>query len=141
MTVDTSFAPGSNYHEQGGAKWDVGGTLDILAGGTFSIAGTDRTTALASAPAAVAAGYKIARGTGTLDGSNPTSVITGLANCIALTVNILGTTAPGVSTDVITVDMTPGTGQVDLYGWKNTGAGTQGASTGTDLFGWIAVGT
>jgi hypothetical protein len=141
MAVDTSFAPNSNYHEQGGVKWDVGGTLDILSGGTLAIAGTDRTAVLATAPAAVAAGYKLARGTGTLDGSNPTSVITGLASCVALTVNLVGTAAPGVSTDVLTVDLTPGTGQVDIYGWKNTGAGTQGASTGTDSFAWIALGT
>ena len=92
----------------------------------------------------VAAGYKIARGVTALDGSNPTPVTTGLATVVAATVSLEGTSAPGVGTSVLTVASTNyATGALAVYAWKVTGSGdtTLIASTGTENFEWIAVGT
>lgn len=71
-TVDTSYDT-SNYQKQGGAEWDVGGSLEILSGGsininsggTFSIAGVDLTASVA-AIANDAARYVAAGATKTL---------------------------------------------------------------------------
>lgn len=130
-------------HESGGDKIGVasGGEIDIESGGALKIAGTDRTAALATAPAAVAAGYKIARGETALDGSNPTSVAHGLTTCVAFVATLKGTAAPGVGTSVLTANINGA--NVDVYAWKVTGAGdtTLIASTGTESFYWVAVGT
>lgn len=37
----------SNYMEQGGSTWNVGGTLDVISGGTFKLAGTAVTSSAA----------------------------------------------------------------------------------------------
>jgi hypothetical protein len=118
-----------------------GSTLDIESGGVLAIAGTDRTSALATSPAAVAAGYKIARGETALDGSNPTAVATGLTTVVAFVATLKGTAAPGVGTSILTADISGATANV--YAWKVTGAGdtTLIASTGTESFYWVAVGT
>jgi len=94
-----------------------------------------------TAPAAVAAGYKIARGETALDGGNPTSVAHGLTTCIAFTATLVGTAAPALSTSVLTANINGA--NVDVYAWKPTGAGdtTLTASTGTESFYWIAIGT
>jgi hypothetical protein len=47
MAVDPTYNT-KNYEKIGGDEWDVGGTLDILAGGVFSIAGVDKTAQLAT---------------------------------------------------------------------------------------------
>lgn len=129
--------------ESGGDKIGIasGGEIDIESGGALKIAGTDRTAALATAPAAVAAGYKIARGETALDGSNPTSVAHGLTTCVAFVATLKGTAAPGVGTSVLTANINGA--NVDVYAWKVTGAGdtTLIASTGTESFYWVAVGT
>ncbi|RJP54309.1 MAG: hypothetical protein C4583_03020 [Anaerolineaceae bacterium] len=129
--------------ESGGDKIGVasGGEIDIESGGALKIAGTDRTAALATAPAGVAAGYKIARGETALDGSNPTSVAHGLTTCIAFVAMLKGTAAPGVGTSVLTANINGA--NVDVYAWKVTAAGdaTLIASTGTESFYWIAIGT
>lgn len=94
--------------------------------------------------AGVAAGYKVARGVTALDGSNPTPVTTGLATVVAATVSLEGTAAPGVGTSLLTVASTNyATGALAVYAWKVTGTGdaTLIASTGTENFEWIAVGT
>lgn len=131
----------SNYMAAGGALWNVGGTLDIVSGGAFKIAGTDVTAILATSPAAVAAGYKIARGETALDGSNPTPVTTGLTTITGCSLSIKSTSAPGVSTSVVTYGSSSGT--MNTYGWKVTATGdaTLIASTGTDTIGWVCVGT
>lgn len=128
-----------NYMDVG--YWGVGGTIEVLAGGVLKISGVDRTTALQTAPAGVAAGYKIARGTVALDGTNPTPVATGLTSVVACTASISSTAAPGLSTSTITVGISGTT--LNLYGWKPTGAGdtTLIASTGTDSIHWHCVGT
>ena len=97
-----------------------------------------------NAVAGVASGYKIARGSTALDGSNPTPVTTGLATVVSATVTLRGSSAPGVGTSVLTQANTNwGTGALSVYAWKVTGAGdaTLIASTGTETFDWVAVGT
>jgi hypothetical protein len=89
----------------------------------------------------VAGGYKVARGVTALDGGNPTAVATGLATVVAFVATLAGTAAPGLGTSVLTYDISGAT--VNVYAWKPTGAGdtTLIASTGTEDFAWIAVGT
>lgn len=92
----------------------------------------------------VAAGYKLARGITALDGSNPTPVTTGLATVVSANVTLEGNTAPGLNTSVLTLDaVNYGSGALSVYAWKPTGAGnpTLIASTGTENFEWIAIGT
>lgn len=127
----------------GSADVESGGEIDIESGGALKIAGTDRAAALATAPAAVAAGYKVARGETALDGSNPTPVATGLATVIAFTAILKGSVAPGLGTSVLTAVIAGAAGNVDVYAWKPTGAGdtTKIASTGTESFYWTAIGT
>jgi ABC-type Co2+ transport system permease subunit len=94
--------------------------------------------------AAPAAGYRIARGyAAALDGSNPTPIATGLTTITAACVTLRGTAAPGDNTSVLTVDYTGSDGTLNVYAWKNTGGTdpTLVASTGTETFDWIAVGT
>jgi len=130
-----------NYASPGGAAWHVGGTLDIKSGGVLSFNGVDQTAALASAPSAVAAGYKVARGETALDGSNPTPATTGLTTITGCAVSLKSTSAPGVGTSVVTYGSSAGT--LNLYSWKVTGSGdaTLIASTGTDTVGWVCLGT
>jgi hypothetical protein len=132
-----------NYNEQGGARTVIGGEIDIVSGGALKVAGTDRTAALATAPAGVAAGYKVARGETVLDGSNPTPVATGLATVIGFTATLKGTGAPGVGTSTLTADIAGAAGNVNVYAWKPTSNSdpTLVASTGTESFYWTAIGT
>ena len=87
-------------------------------------------------PSAVGAGYKIARGSQALDASNPTTVATGLTTVVAFVVSLRRNTALTSGTAFVTSD-TPVAGAVDVYGWIIAGT----ASTGTEVFDWIAVGT
>jgi hypothetical protein len=139
----TTSADVLNYNEQGGARTVIGGEIDIVSGGALKVAGTDRTAALATAPAGVAAGYKVARGETALDGSNPTPVATGLATVIGFTATLKGTGAPGVGTSTLTADIAGAAGNVNVYAWKPTSNSdpTLVASTGTESFYWTATGT
>lgn len=127
-----------------GALWqDTTNALIYINTGTATSTTWTLLTA-GSAVLGVAAGYKIARGVGALDGTNPTPITTGLATIVAATVCLDGTAAPGVGTCCLTVASTNfSTGILNVYGWKPTGSGdcTLIASTGTDAFEWIAVGT
>ena len=92
----------------------------------------------------VAAGYAIARGLDALDGSNPTPITTGLSTVVSSVVTLSGSSAPALSTSVLSSANTNyATGALAVYAWKPTGAGdtTLVASTGTESFNWIAVGT
>lgn len=92
----------------------------------------------------VGAAYKIARGVTALDGSNPTPVTTGLSTVVAAIVSLEGTAAPGLGTSTLTVDSTNySTGALSVYAWKPTSISnpTLIASTGTENFEWIAIGT
>jgi hypothetical protein len=130
-----------NYDEQGGGRTVIGGEIDIVAGGALKVAGVDRTSALASAPAAVASGYVVARGETALDGSNPTPVVTGLSTVTGFSATLKGSAAPGVGTTTLTYTASAGT--VSVYAWKPTSNSdpTLIASTGTETFGWTAIGT
>ena len=86
-------------------------------------------------------GLKINSGTGTLDGSNPTSIAHGLTTCTSFVATLIGTSAPGDDTSVLTANINGA--NVDVYAWKNTGGTdpTLVASTGVETFYWIATGT
>jgi hypothetical protein len=88
----------------------------------------------------VASGYKIARGSIALDGSNPTDITTGLTSIDSAVVTIRGSSAPGDNTSVLTTAVSGGT--LSVYAWKNT-SGTDPtlvASTSTETIDWIAIG-
>jgi len=117
--------------EQGGARGFVksGGVFDIEAGGALKFAGVT---------------FKFARGgAAALDGSNPTPIATGLSTIVSASVTLRGTAAPGDNTSVLTTDYTGSDGTLNVYAWKNTGGTdpTLVASTGTETFDWIAIGT
>lgn len=145
------FAPGALfYNVKGSANTCLYVNVGTATSSTWlNIDGTLATaaafgTAFANAIVGVAAGYKIARGTTALDGSNPTPVTTGLATVVSATVTLEGSSAPGVGTSVLTQATTNwGTGALAVYAWKVTATGdcTLVASTGTETFDWIAVGT
>lgn len=121
---------------------EQGGEIDIESGGALKIAGTDKTAALAAAVSGAAAGYMIARGETALDGSNPTTVATGLTTVVAFVATIKKATSPGTTLSTLTANIGSG-GAVDVYAWKPTSASdtTLVASTATDSFYWVAVGT
>lgn len=115
---------------------------DGVNAGSLQLAGVDATgVALTGGVVGVAAGYKIARGEAALDGSNPTPVATGLTTVVAFVATLKGSAAPGIGTSVLTAVISGATGNV--YAWKVTDATdpTLIASTGTESFYWIAVGT
>lgn len=135
-----TYYASSNYMASG-SDWEVGGTLNVQTGGKLTFNGVDQTSALATAPAAVAAGYKVAQGETALGGSNPTAVTTGLSTITACELTIKLATAPGVGTSIVTYGSSSGT--LNMYGWKVTNSSTTTliASTGTETVGWICFGT
>lgn len=144
-TLDASVNT-KNYEKQGGDTWVIGGTIDIAqaAGGKITVDGADVTSSVSgSAVAGTASGYLIARSAApvSLDGSNPTSVAHGLGTCVAAFVQLVGSSAPGDNTSVLTCVINGS--NIDVYAWKNTGGTdpTLQASTGTETFNWFAVGT
>jgi hypothetical protein len=124
--------------------------LNTLTGITASVAelnitdGVTKTAAEINAlVGGVAGGYKLACSAApvSLDGSNPTSVAHGLTTCVAAFVQLVGSAAPGDNTSVLTCVINGA--NIDVYAWKNT-TGTDPtlvASTGTETFNWIAIGT
>jgi hypothetical protein len=148
----------SNYMEQGGASWIVGGELDVVSGGildvksggALKIAGTDKTSSIAGLPATtnyavgVASGYMVARGTVTLDGTNPSSATTGLTAIVACSVTDKRSTAPGVDPTAFTIATAAVAGRLDIYAWKpTTTTDTTLVASGDsdDTVDWICVGT
>lgn len=92
----------------------------------------------------VGTSYVVARGVTALDGSNPTPVTTGLTTVVAATLTLEYAVAPGVGTSLVTVASTNyATGALAVYAWKVTSNAdpTLVASTGTENFEWVAVGT
>ena len=137
-------------HEASRAYMDQSGNLHLNGASVFDGSEVDQKTnmaALVATPVAgVAAGYKIARSAApvALDGSNPTSVAHGLTTCLAVFVQLVGSAAPGDSTSVLTAVINGA--NIDVYAWKHTTGGAAGnptliASTGTETFNWIAIGT
>jgi hypothetical protein len=118
------------------------GAIDVPSGAKSKIAGADVTSSVSGAAVAgVASGYKVARGETALDGSNPTPVVTGLTTVVGFSATLKGSVAPGLGTSVLTQVISSGT--VNVYAWKPTGATdpTLIASTGTESFDWVAIGT
>lgn len=91
------------------------------------------------------AGYKIARGEATLDGTNPTPIVTGLATVVACMVTLKAAATPGDDPVAFSVDYggAVAAGTVNLYAYKTDGSDpTLVASTSsTAVVSWIAVGT
>ncbi len=115
-----------NLPDAAGIAYDkVDNTLKLNANGTI----------VAIATAAIG-GSRVVGGTGTLDGTNPTTIATGLTTVTAFTATLIDDTGLGAGTAFLSHD-TPVAGDVDVYAW--VAAGT--ASTGTETFSWIAVGT
>lgn len=136
------------YHKQGGDELIVasGGSLDVESGGALKIAGSDRTAVLATAPAAVAAGYKIARGRHTTVAAADT-VVTGLTTVVAVVASLDDDPVDDpfmVSATIGDQAGTPAAGSIIIKSWKNTG-GTDptpaAATTFSKKVGWVAWGT
>lgn len=139
MAAETGHDANRTYRDQSGH-------LHLNNGQFLNDAEVDVAPQLETVLGGVAAGYKIARGEVTLDGSNPTPIVTGLATVVACTVCDKRTTAPGLDPHHFTVDYAGGVaaGTVNLYAWKPTGAAdvTLIASTDADdVISWIAIGT
>lgn len=91
-----------------------------------------------------AAGKKFAAGEVTLDGSNPTTVATGLTTIAAAGVSLKSATAPGDDPSWLSANYTGSDGNLDVYAWKNTGGNdpTLVASTNSSaVVCWWAYGT
>jgi hypothetical protein len=82
----------------------------------------------------------VVEGTVALDGSNPTTIATGLSKIYGAAVNLTGSAAPALSTS--TLSWTKSGGSLNIYAWKPTGAGdtTLVASTGTEIVSYLVVG-
>jgi hypothetical protein len=83
----------------------------------------------------------IASGTVTLDGTNPTDVVTGLTSIVGAAVSLKQATTPGDDPSWLSCDWSGGT--LSIYAWKNTGGTdpTLVASTNnTAVVTWMAQG-
>ena len=94
------------------------------------------TAAATNSIGGVAAGYIVARGSTALDGSNPTTVATGLTAVVSCSGTIVRSTAVTTGTAFLTHATASGA-NVDWYAWVIAGT----ASTGTENFEWVCVGT
>lgn len=145
--ADSTYSP-KVYKNNGGDKQVVasGGALDIESGGALQIAGSDRTAALATAPAAVAAGYKIARGAHTTVDEDDT-VVTGLTTVVAVVATLGSDPVAGAQFVTATIGNqagAPAAGSIQIKTWKATAAGDTALIAGTTfskLVNWIAIGT
>lgn len=143
---DATYEP-KVYRTSGGNKQVVasGGEIDIESGGALKIAGTDRTAALASAPAAVAAGYKVARGQHTTVAASDT-VVTGLATVVAAVASL--DSDPGDDPFMVSCSIgdqagSPAAGSILIKSWKHDGTDPTPTAAGTfaKKVNWIAIGT
>lgn len=153
--VDRSYGP-KVYREQGGDRQVVksggsldvesGGEIDIESGAAFKIAGTDRAAAMATAPAAIAAGYKIARGQLTTVSADDT-VVTGLATVVAAVASLEADPVAGaqfVTCVIGNQSGAPAAGSIQIKSWKATATADTAqipATTFAKKVNWIAIGT
>lgn len=79
----------------------------------------------------------VAGGSTTLDGSNPTAVVTGLSSISGFIAQLQGSTELSL-THVLSHTISSGT--VSVYAWKSTGGTALIASTGIETFDWVAFG-
>lgn len=88
------------------------------------------------------AGVKLASGSVTLDGSNPTPITTGLTTVTGFAVMSVRSTTPAL--DPVAYTYTASAGAVSLYAWKHTSSGDPtltASGDSDDVITWIAVGT
>src|SRR5260221_6079837 len=146
--ADVTYGP-KVYHDQGGDKMTVKdqGVVDFEGGNGLKISGTDRTAALATAPAAVAAGYKVARGQ-LSTASAADTVATGLATVVSVVASfeddVDGVTISQVTAQVGNQAGAPAAGSVVIKTWKATSAANPtliAATTFTKKVNWVAIGT
>lgn len=111
-----------------------GGQINLESGAHLFVGGEDVTNALTLDVA-------VAGGSEALGGANPTTVATGLTTVTGFAATISESSAPGDNTTTLTYTVSGGT--VSVYAWKPTSVSnpTLIASTGTETFGWVAVGT
>lgn len=146
MSADTTYPNSVQRRQDGNLAVPTGKSIDIESGGALKFAGVDQTAALASAPAAVAAGYKIARGQLTTVTATDT-VVTGLATVVAVVACL--DSDPVDDPEWVTATIgdqagTPAAGSVIIKTWKNTSGSDPtpvAASTFSKKVNWIAVGT
>lgn len=123
-----------------------GGVVNIEAGGALQFAGVDQTAALATAAAAVAAGYKIARGVVAVTNahSGVETVVTGLATVVAVVATMADdptTTCEQVTASIGDQAGTPAAGSILVKGWKTLGGTPVAMTTTTVNVNWVAIGT
>ena len=126
--------------------WVVEGlTLDAFeARVTFTEPTADREFTYPDASGTVTLGaFTVVAGEVTLDGSNPTSVTTGLASLTSCAVTDQKTTTPGDDPVHFTIETTGTAGQLDIYAWGNNGSDpTLVASTdNVQQINYLCVGT
>ena len=131
----------------GGDKLVVksGGEINIESGGALKFAGTDRTAAVSSAVAGVAAGYKVARGVAA-DVTATAEITSGLATVVSAVACLAGD--PNVGEAMwVTVSIPTQTGsdagKFTVKTWKPTATdnATPTAGTGDHAVAWVAIGT
>jgi hypothetical protein len=103
---------------------------DVAVSGDVTLANTGAITVVSIG------GAKIASGITALDGSNPTTVATGLTSVTGFSTCLHNTAGVNTGTAFITYGTISG-GNVPIYGWVVAGT----ASTGTDDVAWTAIGT
>lgn len=118
--------------------------LDGTVTGTYTLGGTPTLASAAGVPyvGGVAAAYRLARGTITLDGSNPSSAATGLTTVVAC--NVDGPAAAGVpGDDPMGASPFINSTSIDIYAWGTNGTDpTPVPSTNNSaVFYWICIGT
>lgn len=140
MPIETRFeirpiqgaaAPTYNYVLMG--RVNGGAFSDLL---TVNSTGTFNSSANGNFAVGAATGYKISRGTTALDGTNPTTIATGLTTVTSCTGILERNSALTTGTAFLTHDAASGA-NVDFYGWVIAGT----ASTGVEVFDWVCVGT
>lgn len=141
MTIFSGLAKENHLSEFGEPLETQAGVKTPAQRKALALANLGLSTTSGNALEALAAGKKLAFGSAAFDGSNPTSVAHGLTTVVAVVTNLQGAVAPGDNTSVITYNVNGA--NIDFYAWKNTGGTdpTLVASTGTETFSWIAIGT
>ena len=128
-----------NYFSQA----DAAGDNILTLGGTWKIGATAVTASAATlntAAVGVAAGYKVARGQATLDGSNPTTAATGLTTVEQCVASLEATSAPAVTFVTTTISTT----NLDIYAWAPTSSTNTALTASGDnslVVSWVCVGT
>lgn len=145
MAADTTYPNVCQTRRDGNFVVPTGKSADIEAGGALKIAGTDRTAALATAPAAIAAGYKVARGQHTTVAASDT-IVTGLATVVSVVASFDGPpieAAKFVSATIGDQAGTPAAGSIFIKTHKDTDADAAivDATTFSIKVNWIAIGT